>query len=63
MGHALGDRFWPTAHQFPAQNFKGKHNKQPLSRKVSNKIESYYKSAKGNKSREKENSRFSEQLI
>lgn len=34
-GHARGDQFWPSAPQFPAQNFKGNHKKQPLSRKMS----------------------------
>ena len=27
-------RFWPPAHQFPAQTFKGKHNKLQLSCKL-----------------------------
>ena len=30
VGHAQGDQLWPAARQFPAQNFKGKHEKNTL---------------------------------
>ena len=33
--HARGNHFWPPARPFPAQNFKGKHKEQLLSRKLS----------------------------
>ena len=51
-----GGQFWPAAHQFPAQNFKGKHNEHPLSRKISKrKLTRLFKPVKGNMRREKEN--------
>ena len=38
VGHAQGDLFCPPALPFPAKNFKGKHVKEPLSRKKRNQI-------------------------
>ena len=29
-------QYWPATHQFPAKNFKGKHEKLALSRRISN---------------------------
>ena len=45
-GHAQMDTFLAAARQFPAQNFKGKHGKQSVSRKIYEK-----KSVKGKESR------------
>ena len=38
VGRARGDQFWQARHHFPAENFiekHEKHEKQPLSRKIS----------------------------
>ena len=35
VGRARGDQFWQARHHFPAENFIEKHEKKPLSRKIS----------------------------